>query len=54
LKLVYKGEEPLRMLVPVDKLFMKDDTVEVTDEFASQLKDLGFEEIKETKKEGDK
>lgn len=54
--LVYKRENPITLMYPVNQKFHKGDTLEVNHkEHAEQLSYYGFEEVKpKKKKEGDK
>lgn len=55
MKLKYEGEKKKRILFPVDKTIEKGTEIETTDKkFINDLKALGFKEVKENKKEGDK
>ena len=57
-KLVYKGKNKIRLLVPFDKVLEKGDEIEVTNAQAESLLLAGFEEVKpkkdEEKKEANK
>lgn len=55
MKLKYDGEKKFLILFPVNELVQKGKVIETTDKnFIKDLKELGFKEVKETKKEGDK
>lgn len=50
-KLVYKGKNKIRLLVPFDKVLEKGDEIEVTNAQAESLLLADFEEVKEEKKD---
>lgn len=55
MKLKYDGEKKFLILHPVNELVEKGKEIETTDKrLIKDLKELGFKEVKENKKEGDK
>jgi hypothetical protein len=55
MKLKYEGKKKFLILHPVNELVENGKEIETTDrQFIKDLKELGFKEVKENKKEGDK
>lgn len=50
-RLVYKGKNKIRLLVPFDQEMKHGDEITVTNAQAESLILAGFEEVKETKKD---